>query len=183
MVRMLLSQALVVGALVVYASFFEWTLHRFLMHRVLLIAFPFRTHTLTHHRNFRSDASYHLRHQSHESLTFAWWNAPLLISLHVPVLWGVETLSGAPVLWAGVATLGAYYFLYEYGHWCMHVPEKRWIERTRVFRWLDAHHRGHHRLHAKNLNVVFPLADCVFRTRQHFEWEREEEVPVGGRLD
>jgi len=35
MVHMLLSQALVIGALSVYASFFEWTLHRFVMHRVL----------------------------------------------------------------------------------------------------------------------------------------------------
>ena len=82
MVHMLLSQALVVGALFVYASFFEWILHRFVMHRVLLISYPFRSHTLTHHRDFRSDASYHLRpNQSYESLTFAWWNAPLLIWL------------------------------------------------------------------------------------------------------
>jgi len=175
MVHMLLSQALVVGALFVYASFFEWTLHRFVMHRVLLISYPFRAHTLTHHRDFRSDASYHLRpNQSYDSLTFAWWNAPLLIALQVPMLWGVEKLSGVPVLWAGVATFGLYYFFYEYGHWCMHVRKKRWIERTRVFRWLDAHHRGHHRLHGKNLNVVFPLADYVLRTRRHFEWEREE---------
>jgi len=94
--------------------------------------------------------------------------------LHVPVLWGVERLSGVPVLWAGVATFGLYYFFYEYGHWCMHVRKRRWIERTKVFRWLDAHHRGHHRMHAKNLNVVFPLADYVLRTRRHFEWEREE---------
>ncbi len=40
MVHMLLSQALVIGALFVYASFFEWTLHRFVMHRVLLISYP-----------------------------------------------------------------------------------------------------------------------------------------------
>jgi hypothetical protein len=35
MVHMLLSQALVIGTLFVYASFFEWTLHRFVMHWVL----------------------------------------------------------------------------------------------------------------------------------------------------
>jgi len=182
MLVVLLSQVLVVGALFVYASVFEWTLHRFVMHRVLLISYPFRTHTLTHHRNFRSDTSYHLHPgQSRDSLTFAWWNAPLLIGLHLPVFWGIEKLSGVPVLWAGMATFSLYYFLYEYGHWCMHVPKQRWIERTRLFRWLDAHHRGHHRLHTKNLNVVFPLADYVFRTRRHFEGKREEKgfCPAG----
>lgn len=176
MVVVLLGQALLVGALFVYASFFEWSLHRFLMHRPLVVSYPFRTHTLTHHRNFRSDASYHLHPgQSRDSLTFAWWNAPLLIGLHIPVLWGVERYSGVPVVWTGVATLGLYYWLYEYGHWCMHVRKNRWIERTRVFRWLDAHHRGHHRLHATNLNVVFPLADYLFRTRRHFAWGPEEK--------
>lgn len=86
MVHILLSQALVIGALFVYASFFEWTLHRFMMHRVLLISYPSRSHTLIHHRDFRSDSSYHLRsNQSHESLMFAWWNAPLLIGLHGPL--------------------------------------------------------------------------------------------------
>lgn len=43
-------------------------------------------HTLIHHRDFRSDSSSHLRpNQSRESLTFAWWNAPMLIGLHVPL--------------------------------------------------------------------------------------------------
>ena len=82
MVHMLVSQALVVGALFVYASFFEWTLHRCVMYRVLSSTFPFRTHTLTHHRNLRRDASYRPRpNPSHESLAFAWWNAPLPIRL------------------------------------------------------------------------------------------------------
>ena len=42
MVHMLLSQALVVGALFVYASFFEWILHRFVMQPGLvdLVSFP-----------------------------------------------------------------------------------------------------------------------------------------------
>ena len=173
MVVGLLSQVLVVGTVFVYASFFEWGLHRFLMHHPFVITYPFRTHTLTHHRRFRSDASYHLLPgQSRQSLTFAWWNAPLLIGLHVPVLWGVERICGVPVVWTGVATFGLYYWLYEYGHWCMHVPKDRWIERTSVFRWMDAHHRGHHRLHTKNLNVVFPLADYVFRTRRRFVWKQ-----------
>jgi hypothetical protein len=52
-----------VGALVgvVAASFFEWTLHRFVMHRPLgPFTYPFRSHALVHHQIFRADESYHL---------------------------------------------------------------------------------------------------------------------------
>jgi hypothetical protein len=34
-----------------------------------------------------------------------------------------------------MAALAGYYGLYEYGHWCMHNPGGRLIERTRVFRF------------------------------------------------
>lgn len=56
------------------------------------------------------------------------------------------------------------YVLYEWLHWCMHVPQGRWIERTWVFQWLNAHHHYHHLYPFKNLNVVLPLADWVMGT-------------------
>lgn len=46
----------------------------------------------------------------------------------------------------------------------MHVPMNRWIERTRAFQWLNAHHFIHHRYAFRNLNVVFPLADWLLGT-------------------
>ena len=40
---------------VVYASFFEWTLHRYVMHRpVGKFRYPFESHALIHHRVFRA---------------------------------------------------------------------------------------------------------------------------------
>lgn len=46
----------------------------------------------------------------------------------------------------------------------MHTPAGRWIERTRVFWYLDAHHRLHHRLWCMNFNVVLPIGDMAFGT-------------------
>ena len=60
--------------------------------------------------------------------------------------------------------LNLYYGLYEYLHWCVHNLAGRRIERTRIFRYLDANHRLHHARWCINFNVVCPLADIVFGT-------------------
>ena len=163
----ILVQLLVFTTVFAYASFFEWTLHRFLMHRPLVWGYPYRAHALTHHRVFKADTTYHIQQKNDQhDVTFAWWNAPLLIGIHVPVLWGVQCLLGVHVMVAGTAAMSFYYFLYEYLHWCMHVPSNRWFERTGTFRWINAHHLAHHRRMWTNFNVVLPLADFVLRTRK-----------------
>ena len=59
----------------------------------------------------------------------------------------------------------AYYALYEYLHYCMHLPKNRRFERTRFFQFVQTHHRLHHLYYMRNLNVVVPIADFVLRTR------------------
>ena len=154
------------GAVVIYASFFEWTMHRFLMHRPFsFFDYPFRTHTLTHHHIFNAGEGYHLKEEEHEDkVTFAWWNAPLLIGLHMPVLYLAQKASGLPFLWPGVAAMALYYTAYESFHWVMHVPKERWIEKTAAFRFLDRHHRLHHLFQYRNFNVVLPVADLLLGT-------------------
>jgi hypothetical protein len=144
-----------------YASFFEWVLHRYIMHS-LLWNYPFQAHALVHHGLFRADHTYHLRHEKDKKkVTFAWWNAPGLLLLHMPLLLGSAYLFGWAVFWGGLTALGLYYVLYESLHWCMHVPGNRWVERTKIFQWLNGRHYLHHRYAFKNLNVVFPLADWL----------------------
>ncbi|MGH8005344.1 MAG: fatty acid hydroxylase [Limisphaerales bacterium] len=156
----------VFAATAVYASFFEWFLHRFLLHRPLgSFDYPFRTHTLTHHHIFNAFDGYHLQEEEHkDKVPFAWWNAPFLIGLHVPALYFLQKAADFPVLWPGVAAMAAYYAAYEAFHWVMHVPTGRWIEKTAAFRFLDRHHRLHHLFQYKNFNVVLPLADIVLGT-------------------
>jgi hypothetical protein len=158
----------------VYASFFEWALHRYILHSNRFLKYPFRAHQVEHHGIFRADRSYFLskdiHHQGDENhLTFAPWHAPLLIALHAPLL-------AATFIWAGpwacagtFASFVTYYGLYEYLHFCMHVPKGRWLERTGLFRSIQAHHRYHHVYYQRNLNVVFPIADFILGTRAHAE--------------
>lgn len=151
-------------SLFLYASFFEWLLHRFLMHQPIW-SYPFRSHALIHHGIFRSGPTYFLSQDEDLKLgkiRFAWWNAPLILGLHVPLLLWIQHLLHVNIFFGGMAALGLYYFLYEYLHFCMHVPKGRWIEKTAWFSWLDSHHHMHHKRHLNNLNVVLPLADLLF---------------------
>lgn len=154
-------------AALVFASFFEWTLHRYVMHRpVKGFTYPFRTHTLVHHHVFRADHTYHLvNEQDKWTIPMAWWNGPVLVLLcSVPFVlvawaagrWGIAV--GAPLACA------LYFAAYEYMHWCMHLPRKRNIERSGIFFRLNGHHLLHHRYQHKNFNVVLPLADLLLGT-------------------
>ncbi len=177
----------VVGLLcaVVYCSFFEWTLHRYVMHRPFgKFRYPYETHALIHHRVFRADETYHLIDEKDaKTIPMAWWNGPALVAIgslpFVLVSWGL----GEWGLLVGAAVASAaYYGAYEYIHWCMHLPKKRTVERSGIFFRLNGHHLLHHRYMAKNFNVVLPLADLVLgtlllRSPLHFKQARGPAVP------
>ena len=168
-----------------FASLFEWTLHRYFMHRPTFnFRYPYEAHTLVHHRIFKADHTYHLIHEhDKKTIPMAWWNGPVLVSLGMlPFLvfaifsekWG--TLCGAAIACAG------YYAAYEYMHWCMHLPKQRHVERSGIFFRLNGHHLLHHRYMKKNFNVVLPLADLLLgtlllRSHVHFKQARGPAVP------
>lgn len=185
MIPTLLWLALGFTSAVVFASFFEWTLHRYVMHRpVGPFDYPFRTHALVHHNVFRADESYHVqREEDKEIIPMAWWNGPVLVAIGcIPyslVAWTV----GHWMLVPGAAlAFATYYGTYEYMHWCMHLPRRRRLERSGVFFRLNGHHLLHHRYMHKNFNVVLPLADLflgtlLLRARTHFAQARGPSVP------
>lgn len=165
---------LVVAVLVVLVdSVFEWTLHRFVMHRPVgkFFKFPFEKHTLTHHHVFRADESYHCSKDSDKrTIRMAWWIGPVLIgALLLPVAAITVPLGFWSVLVIFGIVSGVYFSAYEYTHWCMHLPKarrRRLMEQCggMAFRFLNGHHLLHHRYMGKNLNVVFPFADIIFGT-------------------
>ncbi|MCH8332377.1 sterol desaturase family protein [Candidatus Sumerlaeota bacterium] len=151
----------------VYCSFFEWVLHRQLMHTETFFRYPYRAHQEEHHTIFKADSTYFIQNEAdREHLTFAWWNAPVLMALNAPLVWGAYYVTGTWSAVAGaVAAMASYYALYEYLHLCMHTPSGRWFEKTSFFQFVQMHHRVHHVYYKKNLNVVVPIADFLFRTR------------------
>jgi hypothetical protein len=169
----------------IFASFFEWALHRFLMHRPMgKFTYPFERHALVHHRIFKADPSYHLlREEDKHTIPMAWWNGPVLIAVGLIPFYVVSFFVGGWALISG-ATLACslYYGAYEYIHWCMHLPRKRYVERSGIFFRLNGHHLLHHRYMHKNFNVVMPLADLclgtlLLRSKIHFKQAEGPSVP------
>lgn len=170
---------------VVYASLFEWVLHRYVMHRpVGKFTYPFRAHTLVHHHIFKADQTYHLINEKDKwTIPMAWWNGPVLIFLGVQPFVLAAWLTGHwGILWGAIPACAGYYGAYEYLHWCMHLPRKRQVERSGIFFRLNGHHLLHHRYMHKNFNVVFPLADLLLgtlllRSKFHFKQAEGPSVP------
>jgi hypothetical protein len=170
---------------VVFACFFEWALHRFVMHRPLWkLVYPFRSHAQIHHHVFKADASYHLINEpDKKTIPMAWWNGPAIVATGmIPVM----ALCWATGLWGlalgAVLAFSGYYATYEYIHWCMHLPKARRIEKSWLFYRLNGHHLLHHRYMHKNFNVVLPLADLclgtlLLRSRIPFPQARGPAVP------
>ena len=155
------------GGGIVVGSFFEWALHRYVMHRPILgWVYPFRAHALVHHRIFRADHTYHLQHsRDRKTIPMAWWNGPAIVAFgmlpFIAVAWPLNLWGIAAGVFLAFST---YYATYEYLHWCMHLPRRRSVERTGFFFRLNGHHLLHHRYMGKNFNVVLPLADFCLGT-------------------
>ena len=155
------------SAWVVFASFFEWVLHRYVMHRPLgKFDYPFRAHAVVHHHTFKADHTYHLTDDADKhTIPMAWWNGPVLIAITLLPALPIVLATGHWSLAIGaLLAMGSYYGAYEYMHWCMHLPKKRHIERSGIFFRLNGHHLLHHRYMHKNYNVVLPLADLCLGT-------------------
>ena len=172
------------AAWLVVASFFEWVLHRYVMHRPGMSNYAFRAHAVVHHGTFKADHTYHLVDElDKETIPMAWWNGPVLIAIAiVPAVllaWAAEKWGLAA---GALAAMAGYYGVYEYIHWCMHLPKKRSIERSGIFFRLNGHHLLHHRYMHKNFNVVLPLADLclgtlLLRSKIHFAQALGPSVP------
>jgi hypothetical protein len=170
---------------IIFASFFEWSLHRFVMHkRVSFFSYPFEKHAMVHHQIFKADETYHLIHEKDKyTIPMAWWNGPAMIAVGtIPFAVVAVMLRSWGFVCGSFVAFSGYYGTYEYLHWCMHLPRKRNVERTGFFFRLNGHHLLHHRYMGKNFNVVMPLADLclgtlLLRSKIHFKQATGPCVP------
>ena len=169
---------------VVFGSFFEWTLHRFVLHRPLrFFRYPFDTHAMVHHKIFRADHTYHVQYKTDQAkIPMAWWNGPVLILAGCLPFTAMAALTSWCLLLGAFVAACTYYATYEYLHWCMHKPKHRVVERSGIFFLLNGHHLLHNRYMNKNFNVVLPLADLclgtlIVRSKVCFAQARGEGLP------
>lgn len=167
---------------VLTATLFEWTLHRYIMHKPWkarwkwlqkwpwlerALNYAYKAHHVTHHGLFRADKTYHdLKGVFIEKVPMAWWCGPALTTIaSLPFFLASATVAPWSVWFISLLVIGAYFAIYEYIHWCMHLPKRRRMEMWRVFQYLNGHHNLHHRyMRQHNFNVVLPLADLLLGT-------------------
>lgn len=161
-------ELLAVPAAFLFANFFEWTVHRELMHRPRIIIKPlYGKHALMHHRVYRWG----------DMAIRDWRELPFVLLSAVNIFLVVTIMSvlalvpgmllGPNVGWLVLITEASYVLSYELLHLSYHLPEGHPVRRIGLIRRLGEHHSRHHepRLMRKwNLNVTIPLADWVLGT-------------------
>jgi hypothetical protein len=159
------GQALACAFWFTYSSFFEWFVHRHLMHeRRFPLHDAFRGHTLVHHQIYRGAGFQATGPGRPPHVALRWYAFPGMILSHVPLFALLQWLTGWPTFWGAVAGCTLYFAGYEYTHYLMHVPRGHPVERFGWFRFLREHHRLHHKYMLRNLNVFIPLADICLGT-------------------
>jgi len=150
-----------------YSSYFEWFVHRHLMHvrRPFPLQEAFKGHTLVHHQLYHWNGKFEATGPGRPPhVALRWYAFPVMIGLHVPVFYLVQYLVHAPVVFGSILGTTLYFAGYEYTHYLMHVPKGHPVERYRWFKFLKEHHRLHHKYYLRNLNVFLPLGDLAFGT-------------------
>lgn len=153
------------------ANVFEWTMHRFPMHRPLQPRILYVNHAIHHHRAFDGDAQ-EIRTPLDLSLVMMpWYTLVVLFVIASPIAFAASLVGGWTL--AGVFLVAAvlYFLLYELIHTLHHLSAPMLARipfgRSAAIARLRGQHHAHHQLQRMteiNFNVTFPLADKLFGT-------------------
>lgn len=155
----------------IVANVFEWTMHRYPMHRPLQPRMLYRNHAIVHHKAFDGDEQEIAGVVELSVVMMPWYTLLIVFALASPIAVTAALLGGQAL--AGVFLVAAvvYFLVYETIHTLHHLP-RRVLDRYTWGRWralaaLRRHHHHHHRLDRMtkhNFNVTLPLADWLLGT-------------------
>jgi hypothetical protein len=161
-----------VPAFLALANVVEWSVHRGPMHHPARPRILYKNHTLVHHRAFLHDHMAIHRGADLGLIMMPWYTMLLIFASVSPIAVGLALWRGAGAAGLFYLVSVAYFLTYETTHLLYHLPDATLARAGlggRLFRWLQAHHRHHHRpdrMAHVNFNVSFPFADAVFGTRE-----------------
>lgn len=162
------TDLLVVPAIVVFANFFEWAVHRDFLHKR---RWPFQVvydkHTPMHHMIYVEEDMALRSVQEFRLVLIPAMGVLGIVIVAAPVAIAVAYLWSAAAGWLLLVTSGLFMVGYEIMHLCYHAPQSSRIGRLRIIARLRAHHARHHdpRLMQRyNFNVTVPLFDWLLGT-------------------
>ena len=159
---------LVVPGVFLLANFFEWRVHKHVLHRRRWpLQMIYDKHTPMHHMIYIEE-DMALRSTKEFRLVLIPAAGVLGIVLaSTPIAIALAHFWSGPAGWLFLATASLYMVSYEVLHLCYHAPSESFIGRLRFIRVMRAHHAKHHdpRFMQKwNFNVTVPLFDWIMRT-------------------
>lgn len=159
----------VIPATFLVANLGEYLGHRGPMHHARAgLGKVYRRHTGEHHRFFTREAMFY---ESRRDFFMVLFPPVLQIfflgGIATPLAALVFLLGSANAGWLFVATVMAYYYVYEVLHFCHHLPTRGWMGRVPLLGRLRRHHALHHdprHMQRGNFNITFPICDALFGT-------------------
>ncbi len=159
---------LVVPAVLVFANFFEWLVHKHVLHvRRWPAQAIYDQHTPMHHMVYVEE-DMALRSTKEFRLVLIPAAGVLgIVAAVSPIAVALGVLWSGPAGWLCLVTASLYMVAYELLHLSYHAPEDSFVGRRRFLHVLRAHHARHHdprRMQKWNFNVTVPLFDWILRT-------------------
>ena len=151
-------------------NFMVYLIHRYPLHRdYRIFKYPYRAHTLLHHRFYIHNAMEPEQWLDYHMVLFP----PIVVGsfcvIGAPLIGAIFAYFGGVNLGLVAGSMSAFYFLlYETTHYLYHVRLNHPIFKIKLLRTLRDHHTIHHDptiMAEKNFNIVFPLFDFIFRTQ------------------
>jgi hypothetical protein len=161
---------LTVPVVMLGANFFEWVLHRHVMHRPSRFA-PFRAvyqrHTLMHHQFFTDEEMRFAGSHDFRVTFFPPYALVTFVCMSTPLALIAGWLFTPNVGWLVMLSTTAMYLLYEFMHACCHVDENWFVRNAPFVNTIRRHHTAHHNqsiMMERNMNLTFPIMDWLFGT-------------------
>jgi len=162
------TDLLVVPAVMLLANFYEWRVHKHVLHRRF---WPFEIiydkHTPMHHMIYvEEDMALRSKQEFRLVLIPAAGVLGIVIAA-APIAIAISKLWSSSAGWLFLLTASLYMVTYEVMHLCYHAPADSFIGRRRIIQVLRAHHAKHHDpryMQRYNFNVTVPLFDWLMGT-------------------
>jgi hypothetical protein len=162
------TDLLVIPGVVLFANFFEWLVHRDVLHkRRWPVEVIYDRHTPMHHMVY-IEHDMAIRDVNEFRLVLIPAAGVLgIVVAAAPVALAVAHFWSASAGWLFLLTTSLFMVSYEVLHLCYHAPKSSFIGRLSLIAKLRAHHARHHdpRLMQRyNFNVTVPLFDWLMGT-------------------
>jgi hypothetical protein len=152
------------------ANFFEWAVHRFVMHRpsnVPLFRAVYVRHTLMHHQFFTEEEMRFADHHDWRVTFFPPYALVVFTLMSIPPAIVAGWIISPNVGWLIITTTTSMYLIYEFMHFCCHVNDNWFVKYMPFVNTIRRHHAAHHNtsiMMERNMNLTFPIMDYLMGT-------------------